>query len=103
MSVLMNTHANTSILVQTKEHVAMPARHHMHKRGGVALEGHRTNGLPDLCVHDDNFPWIDYKEVVLVCRGENDLPTVHLWNTVFPSVRESDRGVCVCVREREIH
>lgn len=88
VNVLVNAHTDTSILVQTEEHIAMPAGHHTHKRGAVSLKGHRTNSLSDLCVHDHNLSWVHNEEMVLVRGGEDNLPTVHLWNALLPSVRQ---------------
>ena len=88
MCALVNAHADTPILVQTEEHVAMSARHHMHERGGVTLERQGTDGLSDLGVHHHNLPRVDEEEVVFVCGGEDNLSAVDLSNTLL----SSDRG-----------
>ena len=85
---LVKPHADTPVLVQTEENIAVSARHDVQQGGGVSLDGERANGLPDLHVHHHDLSRVDDEEVVFVCRGEDDLPAVDLCDTLLPSVSE---------------
>ena len=85
-SGLVEPHADTPVLMETEEDVALSARQQAQERRRVSLESQRADGLSDLHIHDDDLSRVHDEEVVLVGRGEDYLTAVYLCDTLLPSV-----------------
>lgn len=73
---LLHAYADTAILVQAVEHVALTTRHDLLEGGGVSLGVDDAHRLLHVRVYDEDLAWVEQEQLVAGGGREGHLETV---------------------------